>query len=92
MNMFNLKNISLAAVASLLVTFYASANAPVTTEVASAPKADLTILLTQFDADKNGSLSKAEVAASNNKTLMENFSSIDFNKDGELSKRELESF
>jgi Ca2+-binding EF-hand superfamily protein len=90
--MFNLKNLSLAAVASLVVTFYASANAPVTTETASAPKADLAKLLSQFDADKNGSLSKAEVAASNNKTLMENFSSIDFNKDGELSKRELESF
>jgi hypothetical protein len=90
--MFNLKNITLAAVASLFVTFYASANAPVTAEVAGAPKADLAKLLSKFDADKNGSLSKAEVAASNNKTLMDNFNGIDFNKDGELSKRELESF
>ena len=90
--MFNLKNLSLAAVASLVVTFYASANAPVTTEAAKAPKADLAKLISKFDTDKNGSLSKVEVAASNDKTLMQNFNSIDFNKDGELSKRELESF
>jgi Ca2+-binding EF-hand superfamily protein len=89
--MFNLKNITLAIVGSLVVTFYASANAPVTAEVATAPKADLVKLLGQFDADKNGSLSKAEVAASNNKTLMANFSNIDTNKDGELSKQELKS-
>lgn len=92
--MFSLKKVTLVVVSSLVAAFYVSANEPVkvSTEIASTTKVDLTQLLSQFDNDNNGLLSKAEVAVSKNKTLLDNFDAIDENNDGGLSEQELASF
>lgn len=89
--MFNLKKVSLVVVGSLVTAFYVSANEPVNTAT-EASNVDLTQLLSQYDKDGNGLLSKAEVAASKHKILLENFDDIDTNNDETLSHSELSSF
>ena len=92
--MFSLKKVTLVVVSSLVAAFYVSANEPakVSDEMMSKAKVDLSQLLTKFDNDNNGLLSKAEVAVSKNKTLLDNFDAIDANNDGALSEEELKSF
>jgi Ca2+-binding EF-hand superfamily protein len=86
--MFNLKKVSLVVVGSLVATFFATAN-EMPPETGS--KKNLSHLVSQYDTDKNGKLSKDEVRASKNSTLIVNFSKIDANNDGSLSKEELKS-
>ncbi|GHE91515.1 EF-hand domain-containing protein [Thalassotalea profundi] len=92
--MFSLKKVTLVVVSSLVATLHVGATEPVkvTEEMPTIAKVDLTSLLSQFDNDNNGLLSKAEVAVSKNKILLDNFDEIDANNDGGLSENELASF
>lgn len=90
--MFNLKKVSLVVVGSLVATFFATANENTNMPTEMASKNDLSHLVSQYDTDKDGKLSKDEVRASKNSTLISNFTKIDANKDGSLSKEELKSF
>lgn len=89
--MFSLKKVTLVVISSLVAAFYVSANEPekLSNEVS---KVDLTQLLSKFDNDGNGLLSKAEVAVSKHAVLLENFDHIDANNDGGLSEAELSAF
>ncbi len=49
-------------------------------------------LLKKFDADKNGLLSKDEVAKSKQEVIMRNFKAIDTNTDASISLEELNAF
>ncbi|XQW85616.1 hypothetical protein ACOYR1_02465 [Thalassotalea piscium] len=89
--MFSLKKVTLVVVSSLAAAFYVSANEPVKI-MNEVNKVDLTQLLSKFDNDSNGALSKAEVAASKHSVLVDNFDAIDSNKDGGLSEDELKAF
>lgn len=92
--MFNLQKATLVVISALVVTFSVNANEPVkvANEIETVAKVNLTSFLSQFDNDNNGLLSKAEVAVSKNKVLIDNFDDIDTNNDGGLSEKELASF
>jgi hypothetical protein len=53
---------------------------------------DISEFLAKFDLDKNSLLNKAEMLASKNVLLSENFENIDKNVDKEISKEELENY
>ncbi len=89
--MFSLKKVTLVVVSSLIITFYVSANDPKNISIEDN-KVDFTQLLTQYDKDTDGLLSKPEVAASKHKILLDNFKNIDTNNDGGLSLAELNTF
>ncbi|MBU2918200.1 EF-hand domain-containing protein [Psychrosphaera sp. F3M07] len=90
--MLSLKKITLVVISSLVATFFVSANQATNIQTGMGSKTDLSHLLSQLDSDNDGKLSKEEVMASKNSTLISNFSKIDANNDGSLSKKELESF
>ena len=89
--MFNLKKVSLVVVGSLVATFFATANEVTNMPTEVKSKSDLSHLVSQYDTDKDGKLSKDEVRASKNSILISNFTKIDANSDGSLSKEELKS-
>lgn len=53
---------------------------------------DFSKLLSVFDIDKNGALSKAELSTSDNETLKSVFKSIDVNEDASISADEFRAF
>jgi Ca2+-binding EF-hand superfamily protein len=53
---------------------------------------DFSKLLSVFDIDNNGALSKAELSTSDNETLKSAFKSIDINEDASISADEFRAF
>lgn len=55
----------------------------------SVKQTDFSYIVTKFDADQNGLLSKSEIEASKNDVLMRNFKAIDANQDESISTEEI---
>ena len=102
MNHISLKKVTLIVSTCVLASYFVSAEEKVSsfdtptvavasTKIATAVN-DTSALLTQFDSDKNGLLSKAEVMASKNELLAEHFNAIDKNADSAISKSELKGY
>jgi len=96
----SLIEVSLVVMGAALAAFIVDAKEPVeinslesvkTVEVAEV-KTNFSQLIAKFDADKNGTLNKSEVAKSKNDVLMRNFKTIDTNKDESISTQELKDF
>ncbi|WP_426358444.1 hypothetical protein ACPUVO_18780 [Pseudocolwellia sp. HL-MZ19] len=103
-----MKNVSLAKITLSLIlvavtgsTVYANEVTPTITAVEdtgevtssfSLKQFDFTQLLTVFDIDKNGFLSEAELATSDNVALRTVFKSLDSNKDASISAEEFSAF
>lgn len=60
--------------------------------IVAASAAYASDLISQYDTDGDGQLSKAEVKASNNSKLQASFDTLDKNSDGKLSAEELKGF
>ena len=82
-----MKKVVLTAVIALGAISFAKAQ-----QGAGRPSPDkiAEMILTRFDADKNGSLSLEECKKAERAPLAENFAKLDTNKDKKLSKKELE--
>lgn len=97
MSKTSLIEVSAIVVVATLAAFIVDAKQPVelgeiTNDTVKELKNDYTHLVAKFDADKNGLLSKAEVAASKNDVLMRNFNTIDTNGDENISNEELTDY
>lgn len=88
--MLKLNKVTLVAFFSVLTSIVAST---VTAgELDTALKLSQEDLISKYDTNGDGKLSKSEVSASNNSKLISSFDSLDSNKDGQLSADELAKF
>ena len=103
-SIFYLKKVTLIVSIAVLASYFASAEQKGTspdvalTQVTSTKTVasahlvtttdDVMTLFTEFDRDQDGLLSRVEVAASNNKTLIKHFTAIDKNNDEAISAGE----
>lgn len=78
--------VEIFAVLTALTTASATAS-----ELNVSVTSDTSVLISQYDTDGDGQLSKTEVSASNNTELKANFESLDANQDGFLTAEEIAS-
>lgn len=87
--MLKLNKLTLVEIFALLTALTtASATA---SELNVSVTSDTSVLISQYDTDGDGQLSKTEVSASNNTELKANFESLDANQDGFLTAKEIAS-
>lgn len=103
MNNVKLSKSTLGFVLAAVATFTVNANevTPNITAIEDAAQVegsfslhqfDFSKLLSVFDIDKNGALSKAELSTSDNEALKSAFQSIDSNDDASISADEFNAF
>lgn len=85
--MLKLNKVTLVEIFAVFTAFTAAT--ATASDVESAVEKDQGDLISQYDTDGNGQLSKSEVSASNLSELISNFDSLDTNKDGQLTAEEL---
>lgn len=99
----SLVNITVGVALIAIATFIVNANeiAPTVTEAQEAvtvegpsalPTLDFSVLLSEFDVDKNGLLSETELSESGNEMLKSAFKVLDVDEDENLSAGEFEKF
>ena len=67
-------------------------DAPIIESNSSLLKLDFTELLAQFDINKDGALSEAELSASDNEALKSAFNDFDVNNDANINAEEFSTF
>lgn len=97
MNRTSLIEVSAFVVLATLAAFIVDAKEPdelntVSLERSTEITEQFEGLLKKYDADKNGLLSKDEVAKSKQEVIMRNFKAIDTNTDASISLEELNAF
>ena len=91
MNNISLKKVTLLVAIAALTSPFANAN-DISQAKSVVKQVSSTQLMAQFDQDKNGQLSEAEINASGNKKLHKAFKKIDSNNDAAISEKELSAF
>lgn len=93
MRKVSLKKLAISVVAAAFVSSYVSAKDDVKQEIGALKSATKSVApFTKYDADKNGSLSQAEVVAAKNEVLNKAFATLDANGDAAISKEEFAKF
>ncbi|MBU2880430.1 hypothetical protein KO525_00515 [Psychrosphaera sp. B3R10] len=85
--MLKLNKVTLVEIFAVFTAFAAAT--ATASDLESAVEKDQGDLISQYDTDGDGQLSKSEASASNISELISNFDSLDANKDGQLSAEEL---
>jgi hypothetical protein len=96
-NTISLTKVSFLVATCLFASYFVNANdvselTKVNAKVVADNTTEFSPLVLQFDADKNGQLSEAEVLASKNTLLAKEFKNIDTNTDASISAEEFKAY